>query len=40
MAYKILDERDIDLSYTPNSENAQSGVAVAEAIKMRKKTLL
>ena len=32
MSYKILDERDIDLKYSPNSENAQSGKAVAEAI--------
>ena len=28
---KILDNRDIDLSYNPESENAQSGKAVAEA---------
>lgn len=32
MSYKILDERDIDLKYSSNSENAQSGKAVAEAI--------
>lgn len=33
MSYKILDERDIDLKYSSNSKNAQSGKAVAEAIK-------
>ena len=33
MSYKILDERDIDLKYSSNSEKAQSGKAVAEAIK-------
>ena len=34
MAYKILDNRDIDLTYTPGSENAQSGKAVAEAVEI------
>ena len=33
MAYKILDSRDIDQTYNPESENAQSGKAVAEALK-------
>ena len=33
MAYKILDKRDIDLSYGSESENAQSGVAVAQAVE-------
>ena len=32
MSYKILDERDIDLKYSPNSENAQSGKAVSQAV--------
>lgn len=36
MSYKILDERDIDLKYSSNSENAQSGKAVAEAIEKSK----
>ena len=34
MAYKILDRRDVDQSYNPESENAQSGIAVAEAINL------
>lgn len=32
MAYKILDSRDIDQTYNPESENAQSGKAVAGAV--------
>ena len=32
MSYKILDERDIDLKYSSNSEKPQSGKAVAEAV--------
>lgn len=31
--YTILDNRDIDLIYNPESENAQSGIAVAEAVE-------
>lgn len=33
MSIKILDERVVDQNYNPESENPQSGVAVAEAIK-------
>ena len=33
--YTILDNRDIDLSYNPESENAQSGKAVNEAINIK-----
>ena len=29
MSYRILDNRDIDLNYNPESENPQSGKAVA-----------
>ena len=36
MAYKILDNRDIDQEYSPESENAQSGKAVAQAIANKK----
>ena len=32
MSYRILDNRDIDLSYNSESKNAQSGKAVAEAV--------
>ena len=35
MAYTILDNRDIDLIYNPESENAQSGKAVAEAMLLQ-----
>ena len=35
MAYQILDSRDIDQAYSPESPNAQSGIAVAEATNFR-----
>ena len=35
MSYKILDNRDIDLSYNPESENPQSGKAIAQAIEAK-----
>lgn len=36
MAYDILDSRDIDQAYTPESPNAQSGKAVDEALTLFK----
>ena len=32
MSYQILDSRDIEQTYNPESTNAQSGIAVAEAL--------